>query len=1237
MFKTILFVFCLSAFLPLFAQESPQIEATVFLIGDCGEPVIKDSPIGGVLRREVQKSGENATVIYLGDNVYPFGLPGEGHIFRARGEEILKTQADWVAGLSARGIFIPGNHDWQHWNRNGWNFVVNQQMFIDSLHYDNVTLHPKGGCPGPIEIHLSGNTVLLIIDSQWVLHAYDKPGEESDCFAKDPATLMVLLDDALVRNRGKRVILAAHHPVITYGDHGGVFTWQDHLFPLVDLNKNLYIPMPVIGSLYPLYRGVLGSSQDIKHTNYNQYSKAIQRMLAKHPGTIYAAGHEHALEHIVKDSVQYIVSGSGSKTGYVKKGRFARFAQGVKGFVKVTMYVNGSADLEFWQVDNEFQEGKIVYTDKLVPVRQLLSREEETIEKISGSVKVSASKQYRASRGKQYFFGSNYRKAWETEIDVPVFYLGDQKGGLNILQKGGGQQTLSLRLADSTGREYVLRSVEKNPEAAVPEMFRKTFAQDIVQDQISASHPYAALIVPPMAEAAGIYHTNPKLVYVPNDPALGLYRKDFANTLAIFEERPDEDWSDKAFFGNSPNIVSTSKVIEKLGKDVDNQVDQNFTARSRLFDLWIGDWDRHDDQWRWASREDGKKEIFRPIPRDRDQAFFVNKGILPKIWSRKWALPKFEGFDRSINWVPGVAFNARHFDRTFLTQVEQEDWIREAEHLQRTLTDEVIEAAVKQWPAEIYALDGPAVIQTLKARRAELVDYSRELHRYLSREVTVVGSDKQERFQITRKENGDLKVTGHKINKKGEISRKFFEREFIMGETKEVHLYGLGGEDQFIVEGDAPKSILVRIIGGPGRDSVHDNSHVSSLRRRTLFYDNAKANAIVSEGELKDRTSFKADVNVYDRKAYKPNRLAPLVYGNFNPDDGLFFGGGFLYQTEGFRKNPYKNRHIFLASVAPRTSSFNFLYRGDFTDIIGKWGLAIDADLKSPNYVNNFFGLGNETVYDDDIDENPAFNVDEEIDYYRFRFQETRLDGSFTRRLLGSSRFSIGPSIQRIEVEPPGNEDRFIGEFAQELPYNLFEEENTYAGLSSNFIIDNRDDPKQTTRGAYLSLAGRAMKGLENYSGDFQSYEASVALYHPILVRRLVLAARVGGGQTVGDPAFYQSQILSGRTELRGYRKTRFYGDRKMFANLEMRARLFSVRTYLFPASVGILGFHDLGRVWYENENGIDPSAGGKSNKWHKGWGGGIWFTPFNLSVLSVEVGHSKEGTLGYVRLGFLF
>jgi hemolysin activation/secretion protein len=155
------------------------------------------------------------------------------------------------------------------------------------------------------------------------------------------------------------------------------------------------------------------------------------------------------------------------------------------------------------------------------------------------------------------------------------------------------------------------------------------------------------------------------------------------------------------------------------------------------------------------------------------------------------------------------------------------------------------------------------------------------------------------------------------------------------------------------------------------------------------------------------------------------------------------------------------------------------------------------------------------------------------------------------------------------------------------------------------------------------------MAGFDKRAGDFNSLESSLAFYHTFrFPARIVFAARVGAGINSGDYEFYQTQILDGRTELRGYRKTRFYGDSKFYTNLEARIKLLSMRSYLFPATLGLVAFHDLGRVWYTGEN---------SNTWHKGWGGGIWFTPFNLTVISFEAAHSKEGTLGYVRLGFLF
>src|SRR5690606_10965634 len=313
-------------------------------------------------------------------------------------------------------------------------------------------------------------------------------------------------------------------------------------------------------------------------------------------------------------------------------------------------------------------------------------------------------------------------------------------------------------------------------------------------------------------------------------------------------------------------------------------------------------------------------------------------------------------------------------------------------------------------------------------------------------------------------------------------------------------------------------------------------------------------------------------------------------------------------------------------------------YRGIFTGAIAdKWNLEVGADIKAPNFVNNFFGWGNESVFDQDIDDQPGINADDAIDYYRFRFEEDRLEVLLARKVGDYGELKIGPAYQRIELVASEGEDRFVFDYAQTLPYDIFEESN-YGGVNWELNMEKRDHPIVTKRGLHGRVFGRTMKAFDG-GKTFSSFDGSVAFYHTFQYPgRLIFALRAGGGVNTGDYEFYQAQILDGRTDVRGFRKTRFYGDSRFYSNMEIRLRLASLRTYIFPVSLGILGFHDLGRVWYKDAEGNDPSApSGRSDEWHKSWGGGVWLTPFNMTVLSAELGHSKEGNMFYVRLGFLF
>ena len=1202
-----------------------QSEFTLFLIGDAGETSVNNAPYKKVLQEQLQNGNSAQAIVFLGDNIYPKGMPEREASQRKESEDILTSQIALVKDVQGDVYFIPGNHDWKQGRREGWERIQHQQQFIDSLKDTKINFLPKGGCPGPVEVHLSEQLVLIILDTQWILHPFDKPeGENSSCESKTSTDIITQLEDILKRNKEKRIVIVGHHPIYTYGEHGGVFTLKDHLFPLTAINKRLYLPLPVLGSIYPLYRKIFGNIQDTSHPVYKQFRLTLARLLKEYPGVIYASGHEHTLQYSLRDSIHYVVSGSGVKSTHAKKKGFAQFVSSKNGFVKLTIKEKGDGKIEYWDgQENLFSKElqPIIKTDNSVlasPIKE-------------GLVSAKASERYEASISHERWLGENYRREWSQEIKAPVFDITKERGGLKIIQRGGGMQTLSLRLEDSLGREYTLRSIEKFPEKAVPEAFRKTFAQDLVQDQISAAHPYGAVVVPFLAEAAGIYHTNPKVVYIPDDPHFGIYRKDFSNQLMLFEERPSGSGKGMDFFGNAEKIMGIDKLLEKLAADNDNQVDQQFVLRSRLFDLWIGDWDRHDDQWRWAEWEDKKGKTYRPIPRDRDQAFFVNEGRIPKYWSKPWLLPKFEGFKETITWPSGLMFNGRYFDRSFLTGLTKQDWIEMAEDLAAKMTDDVIETAIRQWPEEIYQLHGSEIVQRLKARRSKLKEYAVEHYFFLAREVEVVGSNKNEQIEIEHQPDGELKIQVFKLTKEGDKGKKLYQRTFLPDETSEVRIYGLGGEDLFVVKGEGSK-IKVRIIGGEGLDKVDATAKGGT----TMVYD-TKEGALVDGENYKDRRSDEAKVNEYNRKSFVYNRYAPLLYGNYNIDDGIFVGGGFLITTNGFRKIPNKSKHLFLGSVALNTASFNFKYDGRFNQVIGKWNVEIDADVKSPNFVNNFFGWGNETVFDKEIDQQPGIEVEHPIDYYRVRFREYAIQVKLAITFGAAGFFKVGPAFQHIAIEET-TKDRYINNYAAVSGEPILDVGKNFTGLTYSWGFDKRNHQILTTRGVYFQQTSRWMEGLKSAS-DFAAHTASLSFYQTFrFPARITFAFRAGAGLNNGSYEFYQAQILDGKTDIRGFRKTRFYGDAKLFFNNEVRIKLASFRSYLFPASFGITGFYDVGRVWYKDVNGVDSSSPtGTSEVWHKGFGGGLWFTPYNLTVLSMDVAHSIESTLFYIRLGFLF
>lgn len=338
----------------LFLHQSIQAQqdtilARIVLIGDGGKLTNGRNTVVDAVRKIITLD-EKTTVLFLGDNIYKKGLPDKGASNYEISKEIIDAQLSIADNTPAKVYMIPGNHDWDNSGKNGYAAIIRQQLYVDNWKNDNVKFFPKSGCPGPDVKELGNDVILILFDSQWWLHRHDKPGSESDCNFRTKEEVLTRIEEIVSKNHKKLVIFASHHPLKSNSVHGGYFRLKQHIFPLTDLKKYLYIPLPVIGSIYPLVRGVFGVTQDLKHPKYAGMIKELKNAVKSHPNIIFASGHDHSLQLIKDSSISYIVSGSGAKTNRVSKKRKSLYVSGENGFCVIEVTNNKNTSVSFYTV-----------------------------------------------------------------------------------------------------------------------------------------------------------------------------------------------------------------------------------------------------------------------------------------------------------------------------------------------------------------------------------------------------------------------------------------------------------------------------------------------------------------------------------------------------------------------------------------------------------------------------------------------------------------------------------------------------------------------------------------------------------------------------------------------------------------------------------------------------------------------------------------------------------------------
>lgn len=1193
-------------------EEVQEVSHRFYLIGDAGNSDEQESQQTlKFFKERIADPDENSTIIFLGDNVYPKGIPDRSEIEnRKLAEAKLDFQLEIAKDFKGKTVFIPGNHDWY----SGLKGLEEQSQLVTEYLKDEKAFLPRNNC-GMERFKINDDLVLLVIDSQWYLEDWDNyPTINDDCEIKTREAFLDEIKSELNKFQNETIILAIHHPLFSNSSHGGqLWSVEQQIFPIGK------VPLPVIGSLFSLIRKMVGIPQDLHSKPYRKLANRIKTEITDRDNVIVVSGHEHNLQYIEQDNIKQIISGAASKTDQVRVVHPHDFSYGKQGYAVLDVYQDGAAKVYYY--GNENGKESLLFSRT---IQSGIDKNQDIFtypDKFPETVKSSIYSQDLIHKSSFYnwLFGRKYRDYYGLEIEAPVAELDTLYGGLRPLRAGGGMQSNSLRLADQQGKEYSMRSLKKNttrflqslyPEQYMKEDFEKTGASTFLYDFYTSSNPFYPFIVSKLSEPLGINHTDPQLFYVPKQNSLGTFNDEFGDEFYMIEKRPMSEQSKESNFGEADDIISTTDLILALQKNEKAKIDEQAFIKARIFDMLLGDWDRHQDQWRWAEHEESEIKLYRPIPRDRDQVFARYDGVLLKLLLNIPAIRHFQHFDeepKSLKWLNKSGYP---LDIAFIHSTEEKDWIEQAKFIQENLTDEIIEKAFAELPEEVQDENTRQIIADLKIRRDQLLDWAIERYRFLQKRVILTGTDKKDKFEINRRENGETEIKIYRIKKNGEelVSERIYSSEL----TNEIWVYGLDDDDVFDVKGKGGKYIKIRLIGGQNNDVFKIENG-----KKIIVYDyKTKKNTIENKGNAKLRLTDSYHLNNYDFYKPKYNAFFALPNMGYNPDDGVKIGTNLTYEVNRFNRDPFSQKHGFSGMYYFATNGFELEYKGEFANIISNWNLSLDARLTSPNFSINYFGFGNEVENLED---------EFEMDFNRVKMQTLSFSPSLVRKGRYGTEIRFGIDLERIKVEETAG--RFIS-LSDEIAPKVFHSQY-FASPNISYAYENYDNQAFPTLGFTFMAKGSWIITLEETSQNFPVIESHLGFVHKLIPSgRLVYSTLFKGKFILKDEfEFFQGATLGGDDGIRGYRNERFLGNTSFYQSSDIRLWIGSGKGFI-PIKYGILGGFDYGRVWNKGEN---------SKKWHHSFGGGIWVNAAEMTSLNLSLFHSEDGNRFAFGMGFNF
>lgn len=1153
-------------------SKSPAPGSTKYLyfLGDAGTDNLQ--LLGEVLSGVSKvRSSYPGPVLFLGNSIpEPYGHQGGGGATSTSGG-FLAEMARRLGGSGSDIHFLPGETEW----RLGLAGMQQMQRRLREETGEKDIFLPRNGCPlAKLEVNELAD--LLLIDSFWAIMDWDSiPGINSRCDIKSREDLFNEIESEIVQNQTKTLLIAMHHPLESLGPKGN-----------------------------PRSFGLTAGS--LNHPSYRYFRERLETLAHQWSNVVFIGAHDRSLQLVSDAGIPMMISGSAGGTSRIRKPGKDQFALAMPGFLRLGVAQTGQVSVAFYANENRFSEP--VYENEIVsePKQRDQGDYPEAPKRVAASI--YSEEQLRQSLLNKTFFGTHYKRDYLTPISAVTVNLDTLMGGLSVLRKGGGHQTSSLRLSDQWNREYTMRTLQKsalrflqyflyknhylNPE------YEETYLLRILQAYWTTANPYGVLAIGDLSDAVDILHPNPSLYYVPGQQALGAYNAEFGDKLYFIEEHLSDGHQEVKSLGGSDEIISSSKLIKKLRNRNQVSIDKSLYIRTRLFDNLIGDWDRHEDQWRWAEFEgENGKAHYMPIPRDRDQAFSDFDGLLLRYLTLLAPPLRFmQRYDENYRQLKWFNDAGDDLDRIVLDTHTLEDWLAEARYIRKHLTADVIAGAFERLPAEVSPERKKAVQAALLGRLQGIEGLARDLYELASRHIVATGTDGPDTFKVIRKPDGSVTLTGKRAVDGG--GEPFWHRTYDPEVTRTIWVYGLSGDDQFNVSGPGQGRIRLRIIGGLGNDAYKaDNS--KSLR---VYDHRSQENTFYSR--IPGRRTDEYDLNTYHFKK-NPRTLSFIspVFG-FEPDNQ--FSLGFRYNSEysGLYRESSAAIHTLAGDFYTGTSGVSIRYAGTFGQITRDLYFRLSARYESPHHIVNFFGFGNES---------PITDEDRGREYNSVRIQNAGLATSLMYRGLPDSELFLALNYNYYQVQR--TEGRFIDQagFGEEVFRDL-----NFLGAEAGYSFDRFDSEVQPrVRLGWEIRIGTAMN-LSNHR-SFGYLVPELRLTNKVDPHgRLVVATRFKGHMNVGDHfEFFQAATLGGTDGPRGYRQQRFAGKQAFYHSTDLRLAMGRLNNGVLPTGLTLYGGFDYGRVWWPGET---------SRQWHTSYGGGLYLNFAGYLAGNLAYFESPEG-----------